>query len=535
MLKDNLRKDMKEMSKKMKHIFKSVRVIILLVFLVLSIIAISPVNHKGVAILNVKYNSSASLADLSVEKNLNPVSYERIIQIDETPINNIKDYYDYLKTLEMNKSIVIITSKAHKSYNVLVKDKDLGLSVINAPSSNIVKGLDLAGGSRIILKPAKNVTEQEFNEVIDNLRERLNVYGLKDVSIRSVKDLLGNRYIIISIAGTTLDEIADLVEKQGKFETKIGNTTIFKGEKKDIRSICRTSQCSGIDPNFGCSKTNNNEYACRFRFAITLSKQAAENQAKATQNLKIITNKGEAYLEKPLNLYLDGKKVDSLNIAAGLKGKAETDIMISGSGVGKTKEEAIKNALKNMKRLQTILQTGSLPIKLEVVKTDIISPLLGQSFVKNSFLVGFIALLAVGLVVYLRYRKWVIIIPMILTSISELILLLGIAALIRWNIDIAAIAGIIVAIGTGVDDQIVITDETLKGESTGIRSLKEKIKRAFFIIMGSYITTVAAMIPLLIAGAGLVRGFALTTILGVSIGVFITRPTYAKVIEILLK
>ena len=48
-------------------------------------------------------------------------------------------------------------------------------------------------------------------------------------------------------------------------------------------------------------------------------------------------------------------------------------------------------------------------------------------------------------------------------------------------------------------------------------------------------TTVAAMIPLWNAGAGLIRGFALTTIVGVTIGVFITRPAFAAMIEKLLK
>jgi preprotein translocase subunit SecD len=42
-------------------------------------------------------------------------------------------------------------------------------------------------------------------------------------------------------------------------------------------------------------------------------------------------------------------------------------------------------------------------------------------------------------------------------------------------------------------------------------------------------------VPLLFAGAGLLKGFALTTILGISIGVFITRPAYAAAVEILLK
>ena len=58
---------------------------------------------------------------------------------------------------------------------------------------------------------------------------------------------------------------------------------------------------------------------------------------------------------------------------------------------------------------------------------------------------------------------------------NEIIILLGFAALVGWNLDLAAIAGIIIAAGTGVDDQIVITDETLKSKGSAridiIRSL----------------------------------------------------------------
>ena len=64
---------------------------------------------------------------------------------------------------------------------------------------------------------------------------------------------------------------------------------------------------------------------------------------------------------------------------------------------------------------------------------------------------------------------------------------------------------------------------------------KEKIKQAFFIIFGSYAAMLAAMIPLWAMGAGLLKGFAIVTMMGVSIGVFITRPAYAQILEILAK
>ena len=118
--------------------------------------------------------------------------------------------------------------------------------------------------------------------------------------------------------------------------------------------------------------------------------------------------------------------------------------------------------------------------------------------------------------------------------LSEVVLLLGFAALVGWNIDLAAIAGVIIAVGTGVDDQIIITDETLKKEASQYGGFAQRLKRAFFIIMAAYFTTAVAMLPLVFAGAGLLKGFALTTIAGITIGVFITRPAYGSIIEILL-
>tara|TARA_B100000315_G_C14550713_1_gene575629 strand:- start:1371 stop:1940 length:570 start_codon:yes stop_codon:yes gene_type:complete len=188
-----------------------------------------------------------------------------------------------------------------------------------------------------------------------------------------------------------------------------------------------------------------------------------------------------------------------------------------------------------MKKLQTILITGSLPVKLNIVKTDNVSPILGEEFVKNAMLMGLFVLIGVAVVVSIRYRKLQITVPMVISLASELVLLIGVASIIGWNIDLPAIAGIIIAIGTGVDHLIVISDETIGGKSIEIFDWKKRIKKAFFIITAAYLTTVVAMVPLIFAGAGLLKGFAITTIIGVSIGIFIARPAFANVVEILLR
>ena len=87
-------------------------------------------------------------------------------------------------------------------------------------------------------------------------------------------------------------------------------------------------------------------------------------------------------------------------------------------------------------------------------------------------------------------------------------------------------------VGTGLDQQIIILDESQEKISL---SLKQKMKRAFAIIMGAYFTAVVALLPLMWAGAGLLKGFAITTIIGVSVGVLITRPAFSEMVKRLEK
>jgi len=573
------------MSRKIKKIFTNVRVLLLVVFLVLAIVAIHPNPYKkGVAIRNVISNSSANLAGIQSPKpNMAPMSRESIIAVNNKIVKGLEDYSNAVSVVKANISLQIKTDKGtyrlipKESFNVIELNEteiktiteivetdeeingsivtvnktvtkevevpktesislgvgDIGLRVYDAPKTNIRKGLDLQGGTRVLLQPEEEISRNDVENLISVMKERLNVYGLSDLIIREAGDLSGNQYILVEIAGATEEEVRNLLAKQGKFEAKIGNGTTFKGGS-DITYVCRSADCAGIDPMQGCGQSGG-QWFCRFRFSISLSPESAQRQADLTKDLPVITEDKQQYLSEKLILFLDDKQVDELRIGSELKGKAETNIQISGSGVGMSQQEAAVNALQNMKRLQTILVTGSLPFKLNIVKTDTISPMLGEEFVRNALLVGLLAILTVSVIVFIRYRRWQVSIPIILISVSEVIILLGVAALIGWNLDLAAIAGIIIAVGTGVDHKILITDETLKGEVRKIFNWKERIKGAAFIIMGAYLTTTFAMVPLIFAGAGLLKGFAITTIIGVSICVFIGRPAYASVIEILLK
>ncbi|MBI5148325.1 hypothetical protein HZA33_01465 [Candidatus Pacearchaeota archaeon] len=445
-----------------------------------------------------------------------------IISLNNYSIKNEVDFYNAKAALEPKIKFNVVTNK--QEYVIFV-NKPLEITVANVPRTRIKTGLDLQGGARALVKPEKKLNQQEMNDLIAVSRYRLNVYGLTDVNVRSASDMLGNRYMLVEIAGATPSELRDLIAKQGKFEAKIGNETVFIGGKKDITSVCRNdATCSGIQTCFAIEGGE----ACKFTFVVYLSEDAAKRHADITAKLSTnVTTEGN-YLSKKLDLYLDDKLVDSLLISEDLKGKVTTQVQVQGSGTGKDRAEAYNNAEASMQKLQTVLITGSLPFKLEIVKLDNISPLLGKEFIRNLLLAALVSFIIVALIIAIRYKKISLTLLIMLTMFSEVFLVLAFAALIGWNIDLASIAGIIAVIGTGVDDQIVIVDEGGIGKAY---SWKERLKKAFAIIIGAYLATTAAMLPLIWAGAGLLKGFAITTIIGISIGVLLTRPAFADLVS----
>ncbi|MDP3698606.1 MAG: hypothetical protein Q8R47_03390 [Nanoarchaeota archaeon] len=523
---------------KIKKLLVNWRVLLLLTFLVLSMLAIKPqiFGTEGVEIYSLKTNSSLAEAGLVIPAKVMPTARERILSVDGIQTDTVEDYYSALSQLRANRTVSVETST--QTYAFLIPGNaegavDVGVKVKEASFSNLRMGLDLEGGTRVLLQPAGEISEEDLETTVDSLKERLNVYGLRDIVVRSASDLEGNDFILIEIAGVTEDEIQELLARQGKFEAKIGNETVFLGGKKDITYVCRSADCSGIDPYVGCQPFEGG-YHCRFAFQISLSPEAAQHHADITRNLKTVSEAGSCYLSDDLTLYLDDVEVDRLRVGCELKGSSTTDIQISGSGAGFTQADAVNDALKNMKKLQTVLLTGSLPVKLDIVKTDTISPSLGKEFLHNVMLVGVLALVAVSGVVLVRYRKIVVIFPMVLVMLSELVLILGFAALAGWNLDLASIAGLIVVVGTGMNHFIVITDETLRKEAQEL-DWKSRIKKALFISMGAEVINLGSLIPWFWAGAGLLKGFALTTIVGMSVGVLIARPAYATIVKILLE
>lgn len=516
-----------------------IRTFIALFVIFLSLLAIGfNFEKEGAAIVFIEKDSSAYHAGMSFNPKIPPTRYEIIKEVNGIPIKDAAHFYEITGTLIPEDTLVIKTNKNVYYVKILVdnttnKIKPLGIIVDNIPKTNLRFGMDIAGGTRILLKPQSNATDEELEIAKNMIENRLNLYGLSDLKIRIVRDTNNNKYISIEIAGKTVANIIDLISQTGKFEAKLGNKTVFYGGNKDISFVARTpQQGAGIVSTECPIKVNNEElYLCRFRFGVYLTEDAANRFWNEAKKLSVVNNE---YLNESLELYIDDQLVETLFVGKELRERPATQVAVSGAGKGRTKKEAYENAFEEMKKLQTILMTGSLPVKLEIIQIEEVSSRLGKDFLNNALLIALLALIVVSLMIGLRYKDPRVSLLIILTMIAEILITLGFASFVKWNLDLVSIAGILIAIGSGVDDQIVITDELKSGKNKKL-SLKEKLMNAFFIVFGSYFTTLAAMIPLFFAGAGLLKGFAFTTIVGITIGVFITRPAFSELLSNIVK
>ena len=211
---------------------------------------------------------------------------------------------------------------------------------------------------------------------------------------------------------------------------------------------------------------------------------------------------------------------------------AETMDKLQIFGFASTREAAIQRRAD----LEILLQSGSLSVSVESISKETISPLLGENFLQNAGIIGIVALLIVALVLFIRYRVVKLAFPIVFVGITDVMITVAIASLLS-KFDLGAVAGILAAVGTGVDHQIIITDELRRGISEEVGSLVARAKRAFFIIMAAATTTIVTMLPIIVIGFGLGRlvGFAITTTIGVLVGVLITRPAFGEIAKAIIE
>lgn len=370
-------------------------------------------------------------------------------------------------------------------------------------------GRDLQGGTYLVYKAdlssVEEGTEDEIMKGVSNvISNRINPLGVTESSV----EIQGDNQIVVEIPGVSLTDDQ---------KASLGNTALLEfrelttidGEEKwipatgtiDSETLALTS--AYFKSNTSVQKDQFGKIYLVFEWDETGSELSKQITTRLMGKQLAIYENGEPLLTE------DGRMI-APTIQAIITDKGQID------GLG----------LDVAMTLSKQLNAGRLPVSLEVVYEETVTPTLGSDFVKLSLTAGIVGLLLIMLFMCLYYRM-----PGIVASLALIfyaILVLAIFKLIPVTLTLAGIGGFVLSIGMAIDANILIfermKEELQMGRTLGAAT-ESGFKRAWSAIRDSNITTMLVCVILFWVGSSTVegaqvRGFSLTLFIGICVSMF---------------
>jgi SecD/SecF fusion protein len=187
--------------------------------------------------------------------------------------------------------------------------------------------------------------------------------------------------------------------------------------------------------------------------------------------------------------------------------------------------------------LANVLESGKMDAQPEIISQRVIGPSLGQESINKgltSFIVALVLLMIFMVCVYGLKAGSIA----NLGLIFNLFFTAGILASFQTVLTLPGIAGIVLALGMAVDANVLIF-ERIKEELRAGKGLKAAVTdgygNAFSAIFDSNLTTIITMIILAFLGTGPIKGFAITTIVGICCSFFTAVYLTRIILEWLIK
>ncbi|WP_195471595.1 protein translocase subunit SecD, partial [Eggerthella lenta] len=333
------------------------------------------------------------------------------------------------------------------------------------PQEKINQGLDIQGGLSVVLTAKStdgaDVTNDDMEKSRAIIESRVNALGASE----AVVQVQGTDQILVQIPGLTNTEDAlNTIGKTGKLEfarldsftdedakTKIENgqygdegtvsddlgvLTLPSGETQHLKveDGTYTPIVTGADitkVDIGKPSETSTDYAVN----ITLNAEGAKAFADATKELA--PTKGK------IVIILDNEVQSAPAVQSEIP---DGNVQITG---GYSLDEA--------KAMQTVLESGSLPVSFEYAQSQTVGPTLGQDALASGVLVALIGLAVVMLYLLFFYRGLGLITAaaMIVFAVLYLGILATLSSFGLFSLSLAGIAGIVLTIGMAADSSIL--------------------------------------------------------------------------------
>lgn len=347
-------------------------------------------------------------------------------------------------------------------------------------------GLDLKGGVYAVLEAAPEkegdvIDNETMNSLIEVLDRRINGIGVAE----SVVQKAGNNRVIIELPGISdTTEAINMIGKTALLEFKIMDENGNLGPTLLTGGALKKAQVGY--GNLGEPQIN---FEMKPEGAIEFARITREN------------------VGKQLAIVLDGKVQTAPVIRTEIPGGTGS---ISGNY---TVEEA--------KRTATLLNSGALPIKAEIVETRTVGASLGDESIAASMVAGKVAMALIGIFMLIFYRFPGIVADIALVCFG--IITFALLQFIGATLTLPGIAGLILSAGMAVDANVIIFErikEELGFGNTIGGAINAGFSKGFVAIFDSNLTTLIITGILFIFGTGPVKGFAVTLTIGTVASMF---------------
>ncbi len=228
-----------------------------------------------------------------------------------------------------------------------------------------------------------------------------------------------------------------------------------------------------------------------------------------------------ANIGKPVAIYLDNYPISTPKVNEKISGGKA---VING-----------KFTMQEAKDLAQSLNAGALPVPIELINQQTIGASLGKDSVAKSLQAGLVGLLLVVVFMIVMYR-----LPGVLASASLLIYGLIVLAIFKlWpvTLTLSGIAGFIMSIGVAVDANVLIFErfkEELRNGKSLSKALEDGFSRAWTSVRDSNFTTIITCLVLIVFSTSVIKGFAVTLLLGVLVSLFtavVVTRNFLKLID----
>ena len=363
-------------------------------------------------------------------------------------------------------------------------------------------GLDLSGGTHLVMeadmsKIAEKDRKSAFDSAKNIVETRINMYGLTEPVVQESKT--GEAYrIIVEIPG-----VANVEDAVGL----IGTTAqlSFREEASESAKVATPSSYLQVWPKeSGITGKNLKKSEVIFDRNSGNPQVGLQFDAEGAKMFEELTKRNSG---KTVAIFLDNQLLSAPRVNQAITGG---NAVIQGSFT-----------VKEAKDLAVLLNAGALPVPLKIVQQRHIGATLGQETIQKSLTAGAIGLMTVAVFMIVNYGFLGLIADSAL--IVYALIVMSIFKIIPVTLTLAGIAGFILSIGMAVDANILIFErmkEELREGKDFATSLKLGFARAFPSIRDSNISSLITCAILYWFGSGIVRGFAITLAIGISISLF---------------